>query len=255
MEAGAPNLYHRLLGKVLFDPYAREFAKRLPPIRRGPVLEVACGTGILTRRLVQRFPCGFRFIASDIRPDMLSEFHFDSVDSMLADMTALPFRSGTFHEVLCQFGLMFLRKPESGLREIRRVLAGRGVLTALTWASVEENPWARTVHEATLRTFPNADLPSLDRPFRMGDMATLRETFTQAGFVSIHTEKLKLPVVVQDPQDFALGLVRGNPLGAALMERGFTDLDRLVKEIADRLHSGFGATGRSEMSAILSVVS
>src|SRR5919108_4408287 len=49
-----PEHYDRYLAPLFFDPYADDLVARLPVSDDMQILEVACGTGIVTRRLVQR---------------------------------------------------------------------------------------------------------------------------------------------------------------------------------------------------------
>jgi len=53
-----PEHYHRYLGPMLFEPYARDLAARLRPPPGGRVLELACGTGIVTRAVAAGLPDG-----------------------------------------------------------------------------------------------------------------------------------------------------------------------------------------------------
>ena len=65
----------------------------------------------------------------------------------LADAAALPFPSGNFAAVACQFGMMFVRDKEAAFREARRVLADDGVLVFSVWDSLAHNPCSRIAHE------------------------------------------------------------------------------------------------------------
>jgi hypothetical protein len=48
-----PEFYDRLLVPVLFEPYARLLAGRLQGMTSGNVLEIAAGTGVVTRELIR----------------------------------------------------------------------------------------------------------------------------------------------------------------------------------------------------------
>ena len=65
-----PKNYDRYLGPILFSPYADDLADRLPAGLED-VLELACGTGILTRRLLNRLQAAARLISTDLSPQML----------------------------------------------------------------------------------------------------------------------------------------------------------------------------------------
>ena len=61
-----PGNYERYLVPIVFQPYAVEMTERIIPMKPQAVLELACGTGVLTRQLRPRMPSGSRLVASDI---------------------------------------------------------------------------------------------------------------------------------------------------------------------------------------------
>ena len=69
--AGAiPENYDRYLGPVIFEPYAEDLVSRLKGKKFDRVLEIACGTGIVTRRLRDTLPATTEIVATDLNPDM-----------------------------------------------------------------------------------------------------------------------------------------------------------------------------------------
>src|ERR1700675_624681 len=66
-----PEYYDRYLGPAFNECFAMELARRLPPRPRGDVLEIACGTGLVTRHLRERLDPAFRLIATDLSKAML----------------------------------------------------------------------------------------------------------------------------------------------------------------------------------------
>jgi len=64
--------YDRHLGPVIFEPYAADLTRRVTLQTDGPVLETACGTGILTRRLRAYLPEGIPLMATDLSEKMLA---------------------------------------------------------------------------------------------------------------------------------------------------------------------------------------
>ena len=60
-----PELYDRHMGPVLFEPYAKDMAARLPANAKR-VLEVAAGTGRVTRHLLAALPPDGQLVATDL---------------------------------------------------------------------------------------------------------------------------------------------------------------------------------------------
>ena len=125
------------------------------------------------------------------------------------------------------------------MRETRRVLSSGGVILFNVWDSFEQNPAARTAHE-TIASFFDSDPPSFyQTPFGFHDVDLIRRLLQQAGFDEIEISIVKLPCRSRSAAEFAIGLVRGNPVAAAIEERG-ESVDRVVQAVAERIGEQFG---------------
>ena len=68
-----PENYDRYLGPLFFEPYARDLGDRLRGLDDGAaVLELACGTGIVTKELRERLPSGAKLVATDLNEAMMN---------------------------------------------------------------------------------------------------------------------------------------------------------------------------------------
>jgi ubiquinone/menaquinone biosynthesis C-methylase UbiE len=102
------------------------------------VLELAAGTGIVTRQLRDQLPVGTHLTATDLNPPMLALARAkfqpgEQVDFRQVDATILPFPDGTFDAVVCQFGVMFFPDKDKSYREVHRVLALGGRYLFNVW--------------------------------------------------------------------------------------------------------------------------
>ena len=115
------------------------------------VLEIATGTGVVTRRLAAALPEQVSIVATDLNQAMLNQavaLEFDRrVEWRQADAMHLPFE-GTFDAVVCQFGVMFFPDQAKAFSEARRVLRAGGVFIFNVWDRIEENEFADTVTKA-----------------------------------------------------------------------------------------------------------
>src|SRR6185369_13183349 len=139
-----PRHYDEYLAPVMFEPYAADLVGRLRMSDGMRVLELACGTGVVTRRLRAALPESATLVATDLNEAMTSfaaqAVPAPGIDWRPADMQELPFADASFDVVLCQFGLMFPPDKPQAFREARRVLAPGGVLLANIWGSLDDNP-------------------------------------------------------------------------------------------------------------------
>jgi len=239
-----PQHYDRHLGSVLFEPYARDLARRLEGALPKRVLELACGTGILTRELRTRLP-NASIVATDLNEAMI-EYALTRPDAATgitwraADMSALPLPDGSFDAVVCQFGVMFVPEKPAAIREAKRVLAPGGTFLFNVWDSLERNRFARITHNVVERLFPE-DPPSFYRtPFGMSDGAEVRSLVEAGGFSDVRIESVSIQSQAPSAAELARGLVEGNPLYTAIQERGTISVAKVRAEVAQAIADELG---------------
>ncbi|MGH2360881.1 MAG: class I SAM-dependent methyltransferase [bacterium] len=221
-----PEIYDRHLGPVLFEPYGADLTRRVSGHPAGPVLEIACGTGLLTRRLRAHLPERTPLVATDLSKSMLDyarEKHggIRDIEWQQADAGALPFSSASFAAIACQFGLMFVPDKKAAIRECRRVLVDGGLVALNVWDSLDHNPFARIAHETIGGFFPT-DPPGFykEGPFSFYDPKVLGDLLDTHGFAQVHIDRVTLEAHSSSAQSFAIGLVKGNPISKVIEERG-----------------------------------
>ena len=246
-----PAYYDDCIGPLWFDPFAADLVRRLPNRPAVDVLEIACGTGLVTRRLRERVDPAMRVVATDLSAAMLDYARGKlgdgkGIEWREADALALPFDDHTFGAVVCGFGIMFVPDRQAMLMEARRVLASGGILLFNVWDRIEENPHA-AVNAAVLEAMFPGDIEMRFRtPYDMHDPENLRELLAGAGFGESLIEVKRIAIKGADPKAIATGQVRGTPRSALLEKRGVS-LDIVIARVADALaaaggdpYSGYG---------------
>jgi ubiquinone/menaquinone biosynthesis C-methylase UbiE len=232
-----PDLYDRHLGPVIFEPYAKDMAARVGRLAPKSVLEVACGTGIVTRRMLEQLGPQASLTATDLNQPMLDHARAAlgadaRVSWRTVDAMSLPFAEATFDVYACQFGIMFFPDKLVAAREARRVLKPGGRFIVSTWDRIENNTFAKAANETIASFFP-ADPPTFYRtPFGWFDQAEIRRTVEGAGFKDVRIDHVALEGVSVSALDFATGLVKGNPVSLEINERGTAPIDRVVEALA-----------------------
>jgi ubiquinone/menaquinone biosynthesis C-methylase UbiE len=248
-----PELYERHLGPVLFEPYAIDLASRVPAGSR-KILEIAAGTGRVTRRLLEDLPADGELVVTDLNQPMLDIARELSSDPRItwqqADAESLPFTDdASFDAVVCQFGIMFIPDKPQALSEMNRVLRPGGTLLLNVWDELAKNPMTRVLHELASAEFPNDPPIFMLTPFSMPDPAKLKQLIEDAGFSDVKVETVPLIGVADSAEDVAIGLVKGNPLWTQLVDRG-VDAPAFQAKVAEALRREFGDNPcRSALSA------
>ena len=144
-----PALYERYMVPLLFEPYAEDLAARAKALAPRRLLEIAAGTGVVTRALAAALPAT-AITATDLNEAMLdfaiTKLTARHVTYRPADGQALPFPDASFDMVACQFGVMFFPDRVQGFREARRVLASGGRYLFSVWADLGANDIRRGDH-------------------------------------------------------------------------------------------------------------
>jgi ubiquinone/menaquinone biosynthesis C-methylase UbiE len=253
-----PLYYHRGIGPFLFEPFAQHTAERIGT--RGPkvVLETACGTGIVTRRLRAALPCDALLVASDLNEPMLVVARNTvgaaaDVAWARADMCDLRFSDAVFDAVVCQFGLMFVSDKLAAVREARRVLKQGGSYLVTTWAPLDRNPIVDLAHRTLGAVFPEDPPQYLARaPFGHGDPDALADLLVAGGFRDVVVDVVEKAAVSRSAYELAVGLVQGYPLVDEIKLRGEGRLPEAVTAVAKAIGRQFGDTPvKARISALV----
>jgi SAM-dependent methyltransferase len=176
------DAYNRFMGGFS-EPLADEFLAYAALDPGSRALDVGCGPGALTERLVARFGVD-RVSAVDPSPSFVAaaQERFPGLDVRAATAERLPYDDGSFDAALAQLVVHFMTDPVGGLREMARVARPGGVVAACVWDhSAEGGPlsgyWA-AVRELDPTADDEADLAGA----REGDLVRLA---TEAGLSDV----------------------------------------------------------------------
>ena len=245
-----PENYDRYMVPLIFEPFAVDLAQRAASFSPNAVLEIAAGTGVVTRALAPKLSAGASYIVTDLNQPMLdyaaSQQAPDTrVKWRQADALALPFENAVFDLVCCQFGAMFFPDRSAAYREARRVLKPGGRFLFNVWDRIEENVFADEVTNALAKIFPNDPPRFLARtPHGYHDTAMIRRELEAAGFSRVTIETRAEQSRASSPRIPAVAYCQGTPLRSEIEARGKLDAatDTAAAAIADK-------HGRGEVAA------
>jgi len=239
--------YEQYLGPLLFEPSALELLSFVGPPDVPVVLEIACGTGRLTRHLRYYFPSSTKLVASDISPDMIelarSHLKDPSIEFQMADAQQLPFSDNSFDLVVCQYGLMFLPERLKGFKEIFRVLKPGGRLVFSTWDSVDKIPLVGLIfNQFILPFFQGEDLTRFLVPFSMYEPAILSGLLQDAGFTDCSVVPIQFTSRSVSPEAVVNGFLVKHPLGRQVAAKDPAAVEPMAEEMQRRLALRFGVS-------------
>ena len=208
--------YEHYLSPFLFEPYAADLVSRVKFTDGSNILELACGTGVVTKRLAGVLSGSAQLTATDINADMLGaaqeKVSAANVCWDTVDMTNIPYEQNLFDTVVCQFGLMFAVDKSRAVAEMQRVLKKGGRLLFNTWANIADNPVLRIFNTTISRFLPNSPMEGTSGPFSMSDESYGLSLLRQAGFMHCDVESVSITGVCDTAANAANGLVIGSPL-------------------------------------------
>ena len=241
-----PELYDSLLVPLIFEPYAGDLARRLAKLRLSRVLEIAAGTGVVTRAMVASLSPEVNIVATDLNVPMIDRARAvgtaRGVEWRQADAMDLPFPDGSFDAVVCQFGVMFFPDRAKAFSEARRVLSPGGSLLFNTWDRIEENEFADVVTASLQALFPDDPPLFLRRtPHGYFDTALIRSDLASAGFATPpQISTLAARSSARSPRVPAIAYCQGSPLRNEITARGPSRLGEATEIAAEAVARRFG---------------
>jgi len=241
-----PRAYETYLVPLLFEPYAADLAGRVAALQPGSVLEIAAGTGAVTRAMASRLPASVPIVATDLNPPMLAEAAARGASRPIewrpADATALPFGDATYDAVVCQFGVMFFPDKPKAFSEARRVLAPGGTFLFNSWTGLADNELAHAVQDALASVFPEDPPRFMERvPHGYHDRPRIEADLAEAGFPKpARIELLTLHSRARSARDAAVAYCLGTILRDEIEARDASRLDGAIAAAESAIATRFG---------------
>ena len=240
------SLYEAYLVPLIFEPYALDLVNRLASRCVTRVLEIAAGTGVVTRALASVLPEHVSIVATDLNDAMLDEASARGttrpVEWRQADAMQLPFMDGMFDAVVCQFGVMFFPDKARAFSEARRVLRPGGVFIFNVWDRIEQNEFADTITAALEQALPSDPPRFLARtPHGYHDREAIARDLVNAGFpASPRIDTVQARSRAMSSRIPAIAYCQGTPLRNEVEARGGFRLDDATAIAAEAIAQRFG---------------
>lgn len=249
------QLYESYLVPGFFAPFAEQLADYASPGRH--YLDVACGTGIVSRTIAEKCDEDVTIKAVDVVPLMIDEAKkrasSPAIEYHVAPADALPFAEASFDTALCQQGLQFFPDQKKAVHEINRTLKPGGCFFASIWPSADEaSPVFHSFADAVGRHLGDDLLPL--GPFAFGGEEKLELLARETGFAIETLERRTLTTVLPSIRELVLFdilfLGRPGPDGALQPVLAPDDpagdeiVEKIIFEMTSELTRFIGSDGR-----------
>lgn len=241
-----PEIYDRLLVPLIFESYADDLVRRLGRLDVTSVLEVAAGSGAVTRAMAAGLGPEVAITATDLNEPMIRQAESTgtarAVEWQPADVMDLPFPDGSFDAVVCQFGVMFFPDRAAAYAEVARVLRPGGVFLFNVWDRIETSEFADVVTRAVTTLWPDDPPVFLARtPHGYHDEATIQADVAAAGFaVPAAFEELEARSRAASPHIPAVAYCQGTPLRNEIEARDPARLAEATETATAAVRDRFG---------------
>jgi SAM-dependent methyltransferase len=187
------------------------------------VLEVACGTGLVTLRIASAVGPQGAVVATDISEAMIAETARNAAAAGVSNIAtahmeaeALTFADGSFDAAICALGLMYVPDPGRAVSEMRRVVRSGGRVAATVWGERRNCGWAE-IFPIVAAVVTSEVCPLFFGP---GAPGALIADAAAAGLSEIVERRDRVELYWPDERTLLMAMIDGGPV--ALAAKRFT---------------------------------
>ncbi len=204
LQGSGPEAYERYMVPVHCMSLAEDLIERVSLRPREHVLDVACGTGIVSRYAALRVGTLGHVTGVELNPAMIevarqAAAYFDQIEFVEGSALELPVPDAHFDVVLCQQAIMFFPDQGRAVQEMYRALKPGGRVGLNVFRTKEFVPSFAFLIQALEKHAGSGAADFMRAPFVMESVAQMRSLFEQAGFtnieVAIRIDTLRYPSV------------------------------------------------------------
>jgi ubiquinone/menaquinone biosynthesis C-methylase UbiE len=182
------------------------------------VLDVACGTGLVSLRLAAAVGAGGEVVGIDISEHMVEAARRISAERGIgharfrhSDAEQIPLADDSFDAAVCALGLMYVPEPVAALREMHRLVRPGGSVAAAVWGARRQCGWAEIFPITDARVA--SDVCPLF--FQLGTQDMLARALEAAGFAAIRLQRIVTSLCYASAEDALRAVFLGGPIALA----------------------------------------
>jgi SAM-dependent methyltransferase len=234
----AAEIYEQHLVPAMFEPFARDLIQLCHIRGSDRILDVACGTGIVSRLAIDYVdPTIGKVVGVDINPIMLNVARHCSAGKGIewkeGSAISLPFPNESFDLVICQQGLQFFPDRLEALTEMNRVLVGAtsnkdkdcgyGRLVLSAWTSIKDSPGFSILEQLLQETVSHEAATIMQLPHSLSDSTELISLVRAAGFGKILSKEVTKTISFHSVEEFVVRFTNGSMLASYFSDKKKVD--------------------------------
>jgi ubiquinone/menaquinone biosynthesis C-methylase UbiE len=247
----AAEIYEQYLVPAIFEPFARDLIQSCDIRFSDRILDVACGTGILSRLAIGHVDASVgKVVGVDINPVMLNVARHCSAEKDIewkeGSAMSLQFPDQSFDLVICQQGLQFFPDGLKALTEMYRVLVGAsnrdkksGRLVLSVWTSIKNSPGFHILERLLQETVSHEAATIMHLPHSLSDSIELISLVRAAGFSKIFSKVVTKTISFPSVEEFVVRFTNGSMLASYFSDKKRVDditLNKLLKAAGSELN-------------------
>lgn len=241
LDGSAAELYERYLVPAITSLWAADLIARAQLKSGDAVLDVACGTGVVTRLAARNLGAG-RLVGLDLNPCMLAVARDvanteSPIEWIEGSALGLPFPDASFDIVLCQLGLQFFPDRFQALREMRRVLIASGRLALSVYSAIERTPAAFAFAQALDAHLGPGASNTKRAEHIFSEAEELRAMISGAGFDQVEIHTVNQQVTFPSVFNYVRFQLTATPMAVLLSERSEFDREAVISAVASEAQS------------------
>jgi SAM-dependent methyltransferase len=215
------DIYEQWFVPAMFNPMASRLLDAIRLETGTRALDVACGTGIVARRLAAAYGRNGSVTGLDLSPAMIAvaraaaERESLNLEWHVGRLETLPFADSSFDLVTCQQGLQFAVDREAAVRNLYRVLTPGGRAAICVWQSLEQHPVYVLLHTAMQRVL---NTQAMATPFSLPG-AELERLLNGAGFVDVVITPVTITASFDQPERYVEFQIEALSAGIPLLQQ------------------------------------
>ncbi len=239
LSGNAAEQYEKIPARYILGPWAPGLVEAAEIQRDEKVLDLACGTGVVTRAAMAKLGPAGHITGLDLNEGMLEvakaigNLGVGGLAWVRGSALEMDISDASFDVVLCQQGLQFFPDQHKALSETHRVLRDEGRAWFSIWA--EAGPYQNAVSAAIATHVDEATARRNKAARDVPDADTLRSQFSDAGFRQVDVTRIEMQIRLPEIEKFVIAQLRSTPFAEAIESLSVSEQAALARDAAEGL--------------------